>query len=171
MLRVFDVESPLTWVQYTAWILLYPLAFFCEGEPFNFVFESVTNTAPIREGTLMLLSITLFDRKERLPEDMLYDYTFSMSWILRIFVLFFYFPSKFSDCSFLHPYSHPSQSSLSSSQFPNSFLHESDADVQEAQVPAQKEESRLEETDFHTKLQTAGENLKHMSTLISSSVE
>lgn len=126
---------------------------FVKVSHFHFVFESVTNVTPIREGTLILLSITLFDRKERLPEDLLYDYTFSMSSILRIFLLFFYFPSKCLDCTFLHPY-FSSISIVVFSQFPDSFLHESDADVQETQVPAQKEESRLEETDFHTELQT-----------------
>ena len=31
MMRVFDVETFMTWAHYTLWILLYPLSFLCEG--------------------------------------------------------------------------------------------------------------------------------------------
>lgn len=32
MMRVFDVDTVITWAHYTLWFILYPLAFLCEGE-------------------------------------------------------------------------------------------------------------------------------------------
>lgn len=43
MMRVFDVETFLTWAHYTLWIILYPMAFLCEGH-FVSVAENVILT-------------------------------------------------------------------------------------------------------------------------------
>lgn len=87
MVRVFDVETFLTWIHYTAWFVLFPLSFLCEG-------------------VVILYAIGYYEDSKRfslsLPNPL--NTSFSLANFLRIFLLFAFFPSKLSKNSFLFFY-------------------------------------------------------------------
>lgn len=94
MMRVFDVETFMTWAHYTLWFVLYPLAFLCEGES---VIPTAGHTINRESaGILILLSIPLFDQSQRLsfPLPDFFNFNFSMALVLRCFLLIFFFPSE-----------------------------------------------------------------------------
>jgi very-long-chain (3R)-3-hydroxyacyl-CoA dehydratase len=97
MMRVFDVDTFMTWIHYTMWFILYPLAFLCEGKKSNISKRANDPNAPILSpGTLMLVSIPLFEQSQRLSIDLpeFFDLKFSMPFVLRCFILILFFPSK-----------------------------------------------------------------------------
>ncbi|KAI1285514.1 Very-long-chain (3R)-3-hydroxyacyl-CoA dehydratase 3 [Halotydeus destructor] len=76
MLKVFDVDTTfLAWLHYTAWIVLYPLAFICEG-------------------VILLRNVPYFDETNRyslmLPNAL--NISFSMPVFIRLYLLLGLFP-------------------------------------------------------------------------------
>ena len=81
MLRVFDVESFLTWIYYTTWMILYPLEFFCQA-------VLIIIAIPIHEQE-SILGVTL-------PN--VFNVSFSLASILKGTLLFVFFPTFCMKC-------------------------------------------------------------------------
>merc|ERR1712018_958475 len=80
LLKVYDIEvGLLTWLHYTIWVPLYPLAFICEG-------------------VIALRDIPYFEETERfsvsLPNKA--NFAFHFPNILRFYLLFCYFPLMYN---------------------------------------------------------------------------
>lgn len=75
MMRTFKVETFITWIYYTSWMVLYPVEFLCIG-------------------VLILIVIPMYDESEKyslsLPNSA--NVSFSLAAVLRIFSLIGFFP-------------------------------------------------------------------------------
>lgn len=81
MLRVFEVESFMTWIYYTTWFILYPLEFFCQA-------------------VLLIIAIPILEQESLLTIALpnVFNLSFSLSSILKIFLLFAFFPTFCMKC-------------------------------------------------------------------------